>query len=244
LRVGQLNGHADCGLRSRHSAGLGDAYSSTDKGPDPRPSWPRRAVLRRDRSGKLRHRPVARRAVPRQGRLDYDPPRSHGTRLGDHSSGRSRRFLLYQYRAADAWPLLGLKEGIEKFNELATERRIGVSRRTTQNAISSTGCATTPMIGLDADVTSSDYARSFRRLRNCWSAFVAFPARLNAIAGTPPLLPLRGSSRQHFRPDRSAFGLSAWSAGCHQDSRRKWPGEYNSGGISSGETCESWTAAT
>jgi ectoine hydroxylase-related dioxygenase (phytanoyl-CoA dioxygenase family) len=32
-------------------------------------------------------------------------------------SGRSRRFLLYQYRAADAWPLLGLKEGIEKFNE-------------------------------------------------------------------------------------------------------------------------------
>jgi phytanoyl-CoA hydroxylase len=24
---------------------------------------------------------------------------------------------LYQYRAADAWPLLGLKEGIEKFNE-------------------------------------------------------------------------------------------------------------------------------
>jgi phytanoyl-CoA hydroxylase len=32
-------------------------------------------------------------------------------------SGRPRRFLLYQYRAADAWPLLGLKEGIEKFNE-------------------------------------------------------------------------------------------------------------------------------
>jgi phytanoyl-CoA hydroxylase len=32
-------------------------------------------------------------------------------------SGRQRRFLLYQYRAADAWPLLGLKEGIDKFNE-------------------------------------------------------------------------------------------------------------------------------
>jgi ectoine hydroxylase-related dioxygenase (phytanoyl-CoA dioxygenase family) len=31
-------------------------------------------------------------------------------------SGRPRRFLLFQYRAADAWPLLGLKEGIEKFN--------------------------------------------------------------------------------------------------------------------------------
>ena len=33
-------------------------------------------------------------------------------------SGKPRRFLLYQYRAADAWPLLGLKEGIEKFDAL------------------------------------------------------------------------------------------------------------------------------
>ncbi|HTZ34444.1 MAG TPA: phytanoyl-CoA dioxygenase family protein [Stellaceae bacterium] len=33
-------------------------------------------------------------------------------------SGRERRFLLYQYRAADAWPLLGFKDGIEKFDEL------------------------------------------------------------------------------------------------------------------------------
>ena len=32
-------------------------------------------------------------------------------------SGHPRRFLLFQYRAADAWPLLGLKEGIDKFNE-------------------------------------------------------------------------------------------------------------------------------
>jgi ectoine hydroxylase-related dioxygenase (phytanoyl-CoA dioxygenase family) len=32
-------------------------------------------------------------------------------------AGRPRRFLLFQYRAADAWPLLGLKEGIDKFNE-------------------------------------------------------------------------------------------------------------------------------
>ena len=32
-------------------------------------------------------------------------------------SGKERRFLLYQYRAADAWPLLGLKDGIAKFNE-------------------------------------------------------------------------------------------------------------------------------
>jgi len=33
-------------------------------------------------------------------------------------SGRERRFLLYQYRAADAWPLLGFAAGIDKFNEL------------------------------------------------------------------------------------------------------------------------------
>jgi ectoine hydroxylase-related dioxygenase (phytanoyl-CoA dioxygenase family) len=33
-------------------------------------------------------------------------------------SGRERRFLLYQYRAADAWPLLGFAGGIEKFDEL------------------------------------------------------------------------------------------------------------------------------
>jgi len=33
-------------------------------------------------------------------------------------SGRERRFLLFQYRAADAWPLLGFKDGVEKFDEL------------------------------------------------------------------------------------------------------------------------------
>ena len=33
-------------------------------------------------------------------------------------SGRERRFLLYQYRAADAWPLLGFKDGIDRFDEL------------------------------------------------------------------------------------------------------------------------------
>jgi phytanoyl-CoA hydroxylase len=33
-------------------------------------------------------------------------------------SGKQRRFLLFQYRAADAWPLLGLKDGIAKFDEL------------------------------------------------------------------------------------------------------------------------------
>src|SRR5438094_3541838 len=33
-------------------------------------------------------------------------------------SGRERRFLLFQYRTADAWPLLGFKDGIDKFGEL------------------------------------------------------------------------------------------------------------------------------
>jgi phytanoyl-CoA hydroxylase len=33
-------------------------------------------------------------------------------------SGRERRFLLFQYRAADAWPLLGFKDGIERFDAL------------------------------------------------------------------------------------------------------------------------------
>jgi phytanoyl-CoA hydroxylase len=33
-------------------------------------------------------------------------------------SGKQRRFLLFQYCAADAWPLLGLKDGIAKFDEL------------------------------------------------------------------------------------------------------------------------------
>ena len=33
-------------------------------------------------------------------------------------SGNERRFLLFQYRAADAWPLLGFAGGIEEFDEL------------------------------------------------------------------------------------------------------------------------------
>ena len=33
-------------------------------------------------------------------------------------SGKERRFLLYQYRAADASPLLGFAGGMEKFDEL------------------------------------------------------------------------------------------------------------------------------
>jgi ectoine hydroxylase-related dioxygenase (phytanoyl-CoA dioxygenase family) len=33
-------------------------------------------------------------------------------------SRKARRFLLFQYRAADAWPLLGFKDGIDKFDGL------------------------------------------------------------------------------------------------------------------------------
>ena len=33
-------------------------------------------------------------------------------------SDRDRRLLLFQFRAADAWPILGFPAGIEKFNEL------------------------------------------------------------------------------------------------------------------------------
>jgi hypothetical protein len=34
------------------------------------------------------------------------------------ASAAPSRFLLFQYRAADSSPLLGFKEGIEKFDEL------------------------------------------------------------------------------------------------------------------------------
>ena len=40
----------------------------------------------------------------------------HG--LATNFSGKQRRFLLFQYRAADAWPLLGFKDGIGKFDAL------------------------------------------------------------------------------------------------------------------------------
>jgi phytanoyl-CoA hydroxylase len=40
----------------------------------------------------------------------------HGS--ATNSSGKDRRFLLFQYGAADSWPLLGFKDGIEKFDAL------------------------------------------------------------------------------------------------------------------------------
>ena len=60
------------------------------------------------------------RAVPclgRAGSITVHHVRAvHGS--ATNFSGRERRFLLYQYRAADAWPLLGLKDGIDKFDAL------------------------------------------------------------------------------------------------------------------------------
>ena len=44
-------------------------------------------------------------------------------------SERERRFLLYQYRAADAWPLLGFKDGIDKFNELLLAGELTIEPR-------------------------------------------------------------------------------------------------------------------
>ena len=56
------------------------------------------------------------RASARPGSITIHHVRAvHGS--ATNFSGKERRFLLYQYRAADAWPLLGLKEGIENFNE-------------------------------------------------------------------------------------------------------------------------------
>ena len=50
--------------------------------------------------------------------MSKKPPK---TPIGRLSIPRPRRIdlhrVLHQYRTADAWPLLGLKEGIEKFNE-------------------------------------------------------------------------------------------------------------------------------
>src|SRR2546426_971963 len=44
-------------------------------------------------------------------------------------SGKERRFLLFQYRAADAWPLLGFAAGIDKFNELLLDGDLTIGPR-------------------------------------------------------------------------------------------------------------------
>src|SRR5947209_15539502 len=64
----------------------------------------------------------------------------------------------------------------------ATERRIGIRRRTTQNAISSTGCATIPMRGRDPHA-ANDGGRSWHSLRRWRPPSAAVPARPDAIGG-------------------------------------------------------------
>ena len=87
--------------------------------PDLRPSRPGRLLLRRDRPRGARSSISTRRrrASGQAGSITVHHVRAvHGS--ATNFSGLERRFLLFQYRAADAWPLLGFKDGIEKFDEL------------------------------------------------------------------------------------------------------------------------------
>jgi len=60
------------------------------------------------------------RAVPCLGKAGSIPVHHvravHGS--ATNFSGKQRRFLLFQYRAADAWPLLGFAGDMDKFDEL------------------------------------------------------------------------------------------------------------------------------
>jgi phytanoyl-CoA hydroxylase len=51
----------------------------------------------------------------------------HGS--APNTSNKERRLLLFQFRAADAWPLLGFPEGIEKFDELLVSGQPSLSPR-------------------------------------------------------------------------------------------------------------------
>ena len=46
-------------------------------------------------------------------------------------SNRDRRLLLFQFRAADAWPLLGFPEGLEAYDALMVAGRSGIEPRLT-----------------------------------------------------------------------------------------------------------------
>ena len=76
--------------RCRHGERPDDGRAGQPQGPDPRPSRPERPVLRRDGPGDMRHRPVARAALSRQGRLDHRASRPRGARLGDELLGPRR----------------------------------------------------------------------------------------------------------------------------------------------------------
>ena len=105
----------DCDHRERPD----DGDPGQPSRPDLRPSRPRRPVLRRDRSAGQCDLDFSR-AVPclgKAGSITVHHVRAvHGS--ATNFSGKERRFLLFQYRAADAWPLLGFKDGIEKFDAL------------------------------------------------------------------------------------------------------------------------------
>ena len=109
----------DHARRCRHGERPDDGRAGQPPGPDLGPSRAGRAVLRRDGPGGAATS-TCRGALPclgKAGSVTVHHVRAvHGS--ATNFSGRERRFLLYQYRAADAWPLLGFKDGIDKFNEL------------------------------------------------------------------------------------------------------------------------------
>ena len=91
--------------------------SRQPQGPGPRPPR-RRPLLRRDGS-------------VRSGRVDFSKARPHRPRRLHHFhhvrpctapprtlSNQSRRLLLYQYRAADAWPLLNFQPRLDEYDAL------------------------------------------------------------------------------------------------------------------------------
>ena len=51
----------------------------------------------------------------------------HGS--APNTSAKERRLLLFQFRAADAWPLLGYPEGLEKYDELMVAGTPGIEPR-------------------------------------------------------------------------------------------------------------------
>ena len=63
----------------------------------------------------MRHRSFFRRAVPRPRGQHLGASCARGARLGGQHVGQARRLLLYQYCAADAWPLTRQPEDWDAF---------------------------------------------------------------------------------------------------------------------------------
>ena len=86
--------------------------------PGIRLSWPRRSLLRRDRPDVLRldfWRPLS--CLGEAGSIAVHHERTVHV-SATNFPGTERRLLLFQYRAADAWPPLSFAGGVEKFDDL------------------------------------------------------------------------------------------------------------------------------